>query len=83
MECRLIKKILKLESMKTIKFKTNINCGSCIKSVTPALNELDNVDLWSVDTENPDKVLTVELDGGSAEEVIEAVKNAGFEIALI
>lgn len=68
--------------MKTVKFKTNINCGSCIKSVTPALNELDNVDLWSVDTESPDKVLTVELDDDSTENVMEAVTKAGFEIEL-
>lgn len=68
--------------MKTVKFKTNINCGSCIKSITPVLNELDNVDLWSVDTESTDKVLTVELDNDSAETVIGAVKNAGFEIDL-
>lgn len=69
--------------MKTIKFKTNINCGSCIKSVTPALNELDNVDLWSVDTENPDKVLTIELDDDNETVVVEAVKSAGFEIEVI
>lgn len=69
--------------MKTIKFKTNINCGSCIKSVTPALNELDNVDLWSVDTENPDKVLTVELDDDNETVVVEAVQRAGFEIEVI
>ena len=30
--------------MKTVKYKTNINCGSCLKSVTPFLNELANVD---------------------------------------
>ena len=66
--------------MKTVKFKTNINCGSCIKSVTPFLNELDNVGLWKVDTENPDKVLTVELDDENVEAVIKAVKSAGFTI---
>lgn len=66
--------------MKTVKFKTNINCGSCIKSVTPFLNEVDNIDLWKVDTENPDKILEVELDDNNASTVIEAVLKAGFEI---
>lgn len=66
--------------MKTVKFKTNINCGSCIKSVTPFLNEVDNIDLWKVDTENPDKILEVELDDNNATTVIEAVLKAGFEI---
>lgn len=66
--------------MKTVKFKTNINCGSCIKSVTPFLNEVDNVDLWRVDTENPDKILTAELDDDNENSVVEAVKKAGFNI---
>lgn len=66
--------------MKTIRFKTNINCGGCIKSVTPFLNNLDNVDSWKVDTENPDKILEVMLDDDDENIVIEAVKKAGFEI---
>lgn len=66
--------------MKTVKFKTNINCGSCIKSVTPFLNALDNVDLWKVDTENPDKILEVQLDDEDDQAVIDAVKRAGYEI---
>ena len=69
--------------MKNITFKTNINCGSCIKSVTPFLNEVDNVDSWKVDTENPDKILTVELDDENEKTVIESVKKAGFEIEKI
>ncbi len=69
--------------MKTLKFKTNINCSSCIKSVTPFLNELDNVDSWRVETENPDKILEVELDDEDNESVINAIKQAGYEIELV
>jgi copper chaperone len=69
--------------MKTVKFKTNINCGSCIKSVTPFLNELDNLDEWNVDTENPEKILEVELDDENEATVIEAVKKAGFDIERV
>ena len=66
--------------MRKVKFKTNINCGGCIKSVTPFLNELENVDNWKVDIDNPDKVLEVELDDENEISVIDAVKKAGFEI---
>ena len=69
--------------MTTIKFKTNINCGNCIKSVTPHLNTLMDVENWSVDTENPEKILEVESETGNADEVIDAVRNAGFEIELV
>ena len=69
--------------MKRVKFKTNINCGGCIQAVTPALNELDNIDNWKVDIDNPDKVLEVTLDDEDEKAVIEAVKNAGYEIEKI
>lgn len=65
---------------KIVKFKTNINCGSCIKSVTPFLNELDNVDEWKVDTDNPDKILTVEIDDEDSNVIVVAVKQAGYNI---
>ena len=65
--------------MATLKFKTNINCGNYIRSVTPFLNELDNVESWNVDTQNPDKILTVEGEEVTREEVTEAVKSAGFD----
>ncbi len=68
--------------MNTYKFKTNINCGGCIASVTPFLNKLENIE-WQVDTENPDKILSVQSDSVSVEEIIEAVKSAGFEIEVV
>lgn len=64
--------------MKTIQFKTNINCGSCVASVTPFLNVVDNILAWKVDTENPDKILEVTLEDEDETTVIEAVKKAGY-----
>jgi len=69
--------------MATLKFKTNINCGNCIRTVTPFLNELDNIESWKVDTENPDKILTAEGDDLTIEEVETAVKKAGFLAAAL
>ena len=68
--------------MKTFKFKTNINCGGCVSGVTPFLNQLENTD-WKVDTENPDKILTVKSESVSEEEIIRMVKKAGYEIELV
>ena len=62
-----------------MQFKTNINCGGCIKAVTPSLKAVSGVTHWEVNIENPDKVLTVE-GNASASEIIQAVKNAGFDI---
>lgn len=62
----------------TLKFKTNINCGGCIKAVTPTLNGEKAIQTWQVDTANPDKILTVDTDL-SAEQVRALVENAGFK----
>jgi len=69
--------------MKTLKYKTNINCGNCIKSVTPFLNELDNIDSWKVDIENPEKILEVTIEDENDQAVVDAVVKAGFKIELV
>jgi copper chaperone len=60
-------------------FKTNINCGGCIAAVTPFLNGSDKIKHWEVDTQNPDKILTVETDDISAEKVSEIINSAGYK----
>lgn len=68
------------DNSKTLKFKTNINCGGCIAAVTPHLAKIEGLESWSVDTENKDKILTVSLAGATRQDVIESVKKAGFQI---
>jgi copper chaperone len=69
--------------MTTLKFKTNINCGGCIKSVTPHLDKAEGVKSWQVDTANPEKILTVEADGTDAQKVRQVVEKAGFKAEAI
>ena len=70
--------------MQTLKFKTNINCGGCIATVTPSLDSLNGVKHWEVDTKNPDKILSVQTeDGLTANEVIEALKTKGYQARSI
>ncbi len=64
-------------------FKTNINCGGCVASVKPHLDNLNGVCHWDVDTANKDKVLSVQSNGVSQEEVIQKVKEAGFKIEVL
>ena len=66
--------------MKTLKFKTNINCGNCVATVKPFLDALPNSTTWVVDTANPEKILTVQGEAVTAPEVIAKVKQAGFKV---
>ncbi len=66
--------------MTTFKFKTNINCSGCVKSVKGFLNDVKGLKNWEVDTNSPDKTLTVDIDSENIEKIIEAVEEAGFDI---
>lgn len=67
---------------KKMEFKTTINCGGCVAKVTPLLNGIEGIQSWSVDTANPDKILTVTTDVPE-ETIVETVKKAGFKIEPI
>jgi len=68
--------------MKIYQFKTNINCGGCIKAVTPFLEKAEAVEKWNVDISSPDKLLTVETHSLSADEVRSIVEKAGYTANL-
>ena len=69
--------------METLKFKTNVNCGGCVASVTPHLNQIKGIGKWNVDTANPQKILTVEDSEIVPEVIIEKLKSAGYKAELI
>jgi len=66
--------------MKTLKFKTNINCSACVANVKPYLDAVKNVQGWEVDTNNPDKILTVKGEQIAADNIIQNVTKAGYTI---
>ncbi|MEO5999128.1 MAG: heavy-metal-associated domain-containing protein [Chitinophagaceae bacterium] len=65
--------------MKNIELKTNIMCDACIAKVTPLLNELAGASNWKVDTQNSAKILTVATEELNEDNVIDAVKMAGYK----
>lgn len=48
--------------------------------VTPFLKDEEGIISWNVDTINPNKVLTVQTDRLSGNEIVATVKEAGFKI---
>ena len=68
---------------KQFQFKTNINCGGCLASVKPHLDNADGICHWEVDTNDKNKVLTVKSEGITEQEVISTVQKAGFKIEVL
>ncbi len=69
--------------MKQYQFKTNINCGGCVAKVTPVLNAAEEVIKWDVDTANPAKLLTVESENLSEDQVKGLIEKAGFKAEIV
>ena len=69
--------------METLKFKTNVNCGGCVATVTPHMNQVKGIVKWSVDTTNPMKVLTVETSELDPDVIVETLKSAGYKADLM
>jgi len=61
-------------------YRTNLNCGSCVAAVKPLLDGDASIEHWSVDTDDPNKVLTVEGDNVSTANVEDLVSRAGFRV---
>ena len=68
--------------MAKMQFKTNINCNNCVRAVTGFLNEVEGIENWQVDIDNPDKILTVEGEV-TIEQVVEAVEDAGYDLTVV
>ena len=66
--------------MKILTFTSNIACNGCLSKVKPFLDELEGLANWQVDIENPQKILRVETDELSAEQIQEAVAKAGYRL---
>ncbi|MEN0003006.1 MAG: cation transporter [Bacteroidota bacterium] len=69
--------------MNEFQFKTNINCGNCVRAVQGFLAEVEQLESWEVNTEHPDKILTVKGTALRAETVLEAIEEAGFNATHI
>lgn len=64
--------------MKKYQFKSDIKCTGCMAKVAPFLDKHSAIKKWDVDIFTPQKVLTVESDDLTEEEIKNLVKEAGF-----
>jgi copper chaperone len=69
--------------MTTLRFKTNLKCGGCIRAITPGLESLNIIDSWNVDLESPDKTLEIVTPEDISDQVMDSVKKAGYQISRL
>ena len=64
--------------MKELKFETNINCGSCIRTVSSVFDNESKIGKWEVDLMDEKKPLSV-MTELSEQEVIKNLESVGFK----
>jgi copper chaperone len=69
--------------METLKFKTTLKCSGCVAAIKPKMDQLKSVENWEVDLTQPVKILTVEGTDLNEKELIDTLKQAGFEATKI
>ena len=69
--------------MKTLKFNSTIKCTGCLEKVTSSLNEVAGTNNWEVDLKSPNKVLSVNVDGVTKDQIKDALSELGYSAELI
>jgi copper chaperone len=73
--------------MKKIKFKSSLKCNGCVNAIKPFMDSVPEIDSWSVDLNNPDKVIEVntleESDDALAEKILKGVSESGYTIEKV
>lgn len=65
--------------MKELKFKTTLSCGGCVSKVQSDLDSAVGSSNWHVDTDNPEKILTIQAEEISKDEIIAIIEKKGFK----
>jgi copper chaperone len=68
--------------MERIKLKTSVKCNGCIATVTPYLDNLEGLENWNVDLNDPERILTAEISGITAADVIAELQKAGYKAEM-
>ena len=65
-----------------IKLRTNLMCEGCKARITPFLDQEEKIENWNLDLNDENKVLYVEGEEISVEEVIKLISKAGYQAFL-
>jgi len=69
--------------MKILKFTTNIENGEMLDTLAPFLDQEKRISQWNLDTESPEKILSVSGEELTPDLIVKAVESAGFDAKTI
>ena len=66
-----------------LKFQTNLQCGNCRAKVADKLDAHPGLRHWALDLDHADRILTVQGEGLSANDLIALIAKSGFKAVEI
>ena len=69
--------------MEKLKFKSSIKCTGCLKKVASHRSSAKGIVTWDVKLESPNRILAVEGEGITAEQISDIVSKAGYKVEQI
>jgi len=69
--------------MRTLVFKSNLKCKECIARISPFLEQIPSVSEWKVNLDNPDRLLEINGEAPSINDILEAAEKAGYKLELL
>lgn len=69
--------------MEKVVLKTDLSCKHCVMKVEPLLKSEQGVLEYSIDLENPDRLVTITSEGANIDSVIAGFKTAGYSAKKI
>ncbi len=62
-------------------FKSNIQCGACVNTVSTVLSDHPQIKSWEVDLQNPDRILKIDTEL-SQDELNDLLGKVGYEVEV-
>ncbi|WP_026461300.1 heavy-metal-associated domain-containing protein [Adhaeribacter aquaticus] len=69
--------------MEILKFKTNIATESALAAITPALQRLENISSWKVDTTVAENILSISGQDINPQAILNALREVGYQAELM
>jgi len=69
--------------MQTLRFKTSLKCNGCKSNLQPYLDSIKEVISWNIDLNHPDKILEVNIENISIEQLLEKIRPSGYQFLLL
>lgn len=69
--------------MEKVVLKTDLSCKHCVMKVEPILKEGKGIVSYSIDLEDPNRIVTIESEGANIKKLIKNFSKVGYTAEIV